>query len=480
MSFCKLSSEFVINSSTNIDNVFINEYLPSAPDSCVKVFLYGLYKCGHATSGDNSIESFAKVLNLSAEDIESAFLYWQEQGLVQIISTDPIEVRYLPIKASLNKVKKFDEAKYASFNLELQEIIENRMITPTEYQEYYSLMEIFKLEPTALIMIIKYATEIKGKNVGYKYITTIAKNWAYEGVKTAAEVEEKLLEFESNSGHILEILKILGVHRPASFEERQMFIKWTKEFDFLLDDILLVAKTLNKKGGMSALDAKLAKYYELKLLSYTEIKSYESEKDNMYSLAKDITKNIGVYYENLTQIVETYIADWLKKGYSNETLLNIAEYCFKHSIRTLEGMNNVVLKFYKLGLVNLESIEQYIAELIDTDNQIKQVLNACGLLRNVNSWDRDYYKTWTANWNFNLDIVMYACELAVGKSNPVQYVNKILSSWHEKGITTLEKAKEESVSLTATTIATTKKMRSRNYSNEELNALFDNLDEVDI
>ena len=73
MNFCKFSNQFVIDSATNIDNSFFNDYLPFAPDACVKVFLYGLYKCSHATSSDNSLESFSKVLNLSVEDIESSF-----------------------------------------------------------------------------------------------------------------------------------------------------------------------------------------------------------------------------------------------------------------------------------------------------------------------------------------------------------------------------------------------------------------------
>ena len=85
MSFCKLSSESLLNNHTSIDNVFLNEYLPYASDACVKVYLYGLYKCSHSSSADNSIEHFSKVLNMEEADVESAFYYWQDKGLVQIL-----------------------------------------------------------------------------------------------------------------------------------------------------------------------------------------------------------------------------------------------------------------------------------------------------------------------------------------------------------------------------------------------------------
>ena len=111
MAFCKFSSEYVINKETQVDNLFINEFLPYAPAECVKVYLYGLYKCSNSSAYDNTIENFSKVLNLSPEEIEDAFLYWQEQGLVQVLNTCPIEIRFMPLKNVINNTKKY---KYSS------------------------------------------------------------------------------------------------------------------------------------------------------------------------------------------------------------------------------------------------------------------------------------------------------------------------------------------------------------------------------
>lgn len=476
MAFCKFSTESSLESSTLVDNKFISSYLPYAPDICVKVYLYGLYLC----MGDrfnNDIDNFAKTLNMSVEDVENCFLYWQEQGLVLVLNSSPIEVRYLPVKDKKFD-KKFSKTKYATFNKQMQEIIDGRMITPTEYAEYYTLLESFHIEPDALVMIAKYCTNLKGNNVGYAYILTIAKNWAYEGIKTTKDVEEKLKIHEAITSEVGDILKLLGSKKQPDFMDKQMYLKWTKNLGFTLEVINFVASSFKKKGTIDKLNSKLEKYYELKLLSIEEINTYELNKQALLSTAKNITKNIGVYYDNLENVIETYIVKWQNMGFGSEELNLISNFCFKNNIRSLEAMNDVVEKFYSRGLTNVESINEYFNDILDTDKIIKTLLKLVGLSRNVTSWDRDFYRTWTYTWNFSNDIIEYACSLSVGKSYPFSYVNKLLSDWFKLGIDTLEKAKAQKINISEPQKVQNTDFEHRTYSNEQINALFDNLNEV--
>ena len=101
-----MENEVVSKNFITLDNVFISEFMPSASENCVKVYLYGLYLC--STSRENNLDSFSKVMNLTQEDIISIYYYWQEVGLVQVINIDPIQVKYLPIKNAVNKIKKWN------------------------------------------------------------------------------------------------------------------------------------------------------------------------------------------------------------------------------------------------------------------------------------------------------------------------------------------------------------------------------------
>ncbi len=482
MAFCKFSSEYVINKETQVDNLFINEFLPYAPAECVKVYLYGLYKCSNSSAYDNTIENFSKVLNLSPEEIEDAFLYWQEQGLVQVLNTCPIEIRFMPLKNVINNTKKYKPEEFENFNRQVQEILEGRQITPTEYDEYYYLLKTLHFQPEALLMIIKFCSQIKGVNVGYKYIITVAKNWANEGILTTSSVEERLLYYEQAGSDIDKLLKICGAKRLASIEERELFIKWTKELGFDYRAIEFVAKLLkSSKVNFEKLDSKLLKYYEMKKLSIKEIEEYEIQKSEMYNLAKEINKKMGLYYENLETIVDSYISNWLNLGHNADSLLALADYCFKNSIRTLEGLNNTILKLYKLGIVSIESITEYINELVYVDKEIKDILEKLGISRMVTNQDRTYYKIWTQTWNFDKELIDLATEMSSGKFQPLQYINKLLSNWHTKEIKTVEQAKN----FTPITEKNTEEQKisqnkGRSYKKEELDALFDSLEEVEL
>ncbi len=482
MAFCKYSTEYVASSKTEIDNIFINDYLPFAQGEFVKVYLYGLYKCNDASAFDNTLESFAKHLNMSEEDVLGAFEFWQEQGLVKILSTHPIEVRYIPLKNLLSATKLYKVEKYQVFNTQAQEIFEGkRDISKTEYNEYYDFLERYHMEQEALLMIMKYCVDSKSSGVGYNYILTVARNWANEGIVTAQAVEERLESFENKTADLTTLLNAVGIKRRVTIEERSLMEKWLNDYGFNLDVILSLAKNLKKKSRFSfeKLDILLTKYYEMKLLSMSEINNFENEKTRLYELAKEINKTIGVYYESLDSEVENYILKWINLGFDEDVLKEIAFYCFKNGIRKLEGMDKTVGKFYKLGVLTLDALNQHLNSVFKIDAEIQSILVTFGLSRNVNYIDRENYKTWTENWKMPSDLIGYAVTLAKGKDSPMKYLSRVLSDWHTKGIVTVEEAKK-TTPLENSTPAKKQNFTGRSYTREQMNALFQSIDDIEI
>lgn len=480
MAFCKYSIDMLANNSTEVDNIFINNYLPYADANYVKIYLYGLYKCQDSNSRDNTLENFANELNLPQEEIEKAFYYWQEQGLVQILNVIPFEVRYLPISDVLNNTKKYNAKKYQSFNAQAQEILSGRMITPNEYREYYDIIERLHMEKEALLMIINYCVNIKGNNVGYAYITTIAKDWANQKITTAKQVEERLLEFESLQTGMEYLLKLMGSKRLPNIEERSLYQKWVQQgFD---DEVLTyVAKKMKAKNKASFqyMDNVLEKYYANKLFSVAEIELFEEEKSKATQIARILTKNLGLYYENIEPVVDNYIFNWINLGFSEKMLEEISNYCFKTNVRTLEGMNKVLEKFHKLGILTEKSLAEYFNEVLAVDKQIKDILEKIGLSRNVNQFDRDKYRIWKDVWKLPDAVIDYACTLSTGKEQPMQYLSSILSTFHDKNIKTIEEAKN-SFNILSKTENKSNFSTGRSYSKEEMNALFQSIDEIEI
>lgn len=483
MAFCKYSTEYVASSKTEVDNIFINDYLPYAQAEFVKVYLYGLYKCNDASSFDNTLENFAKHLNMSEDDVIGAFEYWQEQGLVQVINTRPIEVRFIPLKNVLNSTKLYKVDKYQSFNRAAQEIFEGRReISKTEYSEYYDFLERFHMEQEALLMIMRYCVESKESAVGYNYILTVARNWANEGIVTCASVEERLASFENKSPELKELFAAMGIKRNPYVEERSLMEKWLNNYGFNLDVIIHVAKVNKKKNrfNLERLDATLTKYFEMKLMSVMEIENFENEKTRLYQLAVEINKTLGVYYEALDSEVENYILVWINLGFDEKVLTEIAYYCFKHNIRNLEGMNKTVNKFYKLGILTNEALNEYLSGIIKEDEEIKAILQKLGIIREVTYLDRENYKTWRENWNLPTELINHGVDIAKGKEGAMKYLSRVLSDWHAKGITTIDEAKKTTPLSVLTQQQPKQNFTGRSYTREQMNALFQSIDDIEI
>lgn len=205
----------------------------------------------------------------------------------------------------------------------------------------------------------------------------------------------------------------------------------------------------------------------------------------MFDLAKAINKSIGVYYQSVDSIIDEYVSKWLNKGYDDETLLAIAKYCFKSGIRTLNGMASVIDKLYKNGVTTLVSLDEYLQVIAIKDDLIREILNACGIDRKVTSNDRQLYKTWTEKWAMPQNVIAFAAEKSAGTNAPMAYINRVLSDYKQHGIITLEQARDyktvqaQSAATTVKANVNGKSIEKRQYTDDEISALFTALDEED-
>ncbi len=480
MSFCKPSSELILKNETTIDNAFIVDFLPNLNPIACKVYLYGLYLCQNGI--DNTIEQFERIFNIDKEDVISIFKSLEELKLVECLELTPMEVRFLPVKNSSLHLKKFNKDKFKKFNETIQAIISKRMIDIKEFENYYYLIEFKNMEQEALIKIIEYCVYKKGADIGASYILKIARDWAYEGLITADQVENRINELEKHNDDLKLILASLGVKRAATMEEYQMFLDWTINLEFGLDTLVHLAKvTKKKKGNFLKLNALTNKCYELKKFSVKEIDEYFEKEEEYYSIAKDVCKNLGIRYDNLSIVVETYVSPWLELGFDSESLKTVANYCFKCFIKTLEGMNQKIMQFYKLGLLTTIAINEHLEDLTAFDSKIQDILEAFGLNRSVNKFDRSFYNTWINEWNISNEVLNYAVDISKTKIQPMQFLNRVLSIYHNKGINSVEAAKAEKLDFETTYQKTNSKaIKSKSYSKEEIESLFDNVNEVEL
>ena len=69
--------------TTDVENIFINEYMPTAPGDFVKIYLYGLLYSQN--DAEMSFEQMSRQLGVSRSRIEDAWLYWEKMGVIERI-----------------------------------------------------------------------------------------------------------------------------------------------------------------------------------------------------------------------------------------------------------------------------------------------------------------------------------------------------------------------------------------------------------
>ena len=428
------------------------------------------------------LETFSSSLGVTTSEIVSAYEYWQELDLVRILSRDPFEIQYLPIKNVTRATRKFSVGKYDDFNRQLQDIFPNRQITPNEFDEYYALLEGFtltdgrRIEPNALLAIVKYCVNLRGDKINYKYIIPVARNWANDGIITLDSIENHIASLSQSSQNMREVLTALGIRRTAGVSDHQLYHKWTHDLGFEPSTILEIAH-YHRGKTIELFDSILHTYYSNHLFTLSDVTNFEQNKDNLYKLAKLINKNIGVYYESLENEINTYITPWLNLGFTPDSLNTISKYCFQHNYRTLNQLAEFIDKLHHLGIINTQAFEQYIFNMSKIDNTITEILHACGLRRSVNNVDRELYSRWTKVWNMPLDVILYAASLSIDKASPLSYVSKILANWHTANIHTLESARKHSNNSTSDSAT---RLNQRDYSQNDWDNLFDNIQQIEI
>jgi len=426
------SKEFSSSTVTNVENAFINEYLPVSNGNAVKVYLYGLFLCQHPER-DETLLSVAETLDMDEKEVLDCFRYWEEFGLLEIISEEPFSVRYVPVRSTYGaKARKIKADKYTEFTKALQALLPSRMISTNEYSEYFVIMETFGIKPEAMLLIVKYCIDLKGEDIGYRYISKVAKDFGARGLTTTQKIEKELSAYTLRTGNIQKIFQALSIKRQPELEDSELVKIWTQELEFEIENIIFAAGKL-KKSSMSKLDAFIKELYAVKCFSKNEIEEYANKKQAVYDLAIKINKSLGIYVEVLDTEIENYVLKWISYGFDSDTLRLIASNCFLTGKKELSDMDNAVSYLYTRGFVSLTSVNDFYEGLKKVDEFICKILLVAGVNRRPNSWDRENVTLWK-NWNFSEDMILEAAKLSAGKSSPLGYMTGILSNWKNNNV----------------------------------------------
>lgn len=312
---------------TPVENIFINHYMPGAPGDYVKVYLLGL-KCSYSLQNSYlSDEIIAKTINISVEEVQKAWQYWQEQGIINVIHTEEnkdkviefidIREKILNIKGNEAKPAKnsVDRIIMARQNSKVREMfdyirkISGRELSQNEIFTYLDWIEDYGFPPEVVVMIIEDCYSRNKKDL--PYLKQVARNWFDAGIDSQEKAIEYANRHKEKWQKYSKVLNFLRIGRQPTAVEEEMLHKWFYEYAFSDEAVLkaceLTVKTL--KPSFSYIDKVLTEWHDKNIKTIDEIEAYLSK--NSSTSSKDDSKTAKRTFNNFKG--RTYDAELLEQ-----------------------------------------------------------------------------------------------------------------------------------------------------------------------
>lgn len=353
----RFSPEAARREMTPVDNLFFLEYMPDADGMFVKVYLYGLMQCYHPSLSDADV---GEALGLTDAQIRCAFVYWQAKGLVRIRGDEPLTVEYLLTEQPA--VTTATPVKYRRFMESLGALLSPRSLDMRETKAMYDCIELYGLEEGAVLALVAYCMELRGKRVSTNYILTVAQEWSEQGVKTQEAAEQYVADYRMQKHGAAEVLRRWNKRRPPTVDEMAMYDRWTNELGFDAETVLAVCARMTDVASptFAILDDRLSELKDRKVTDVAQM----ALADEKNALDREFARLVYARLGKIGAPDKTTVAQLRmfreEKNISREAILLAADEC--------AGAER------PLGLLK-KLLSDWAGEHIETEEQAKAALN---------------------------------------------------------------------------------------------------------
>lgn len=289
---------------TSVENMFINEYMATAPGDFVKVYLIARM---YADAGlDVTNDDIAKSLGIDIEDVLKAWTYWDRKGVIRKVMTEganklEYDVEFTSLREQLYGSKAVKVSREQSFQESMADTAIQDMLAQieqmtgtvmngTEVTEIVSWLTDYNISPEVVVCGYKYSLDRKKKNI--KYVEAVIRGWVEEGLLTVEDITKKIGENDKKNFLYKRVFKALGFNRNSTEEERRIMDTWFEDMDFSIEKVL---EACRKTSGISSPNIN---YVNKVLTSW-----YEEQSGNLKGGKRtDVTTGeVSKYYEMLRE-----------------------------------------------------------------------------------------------------------------------------------------------------------------------------------
>ena len=238
------------HNATMVSNIFIDQYMPEASGSFVKVYLY-LLRCLSDSTKSFSLSTAVNDLNETEKNILRALSYWEQNHVLSlsmennvltsitllelkeeqeeppqpvitpIPPSEPEDIYKTPVYTEEQMTKLLD-SKEIALTLNVVEVYLERLLNPQDINLIVYLYDKLHFSSDLILHLYEYCIGRNKKDL--RYIEKVATSWHEEGIDTIEKAQEYSFLFDSCFNAVN---KVFSLGRMPMGPERDFIKKWS-------------------------------------------------------------------------------------------------------------------------------------------------------------------------------------------------------------------------------------------------------------
>lgn len=429
MGFLRFADDAAMYDSTPLDNMFIIENLPSAPEAFLKVYIYARMLCMHPEMG--GMDELCRALKLDRDMIDNAFAYWERAGFMRRVADNPPEYVFMPTRGGAMTEMDRDYYMYRDFNGELQALFPaGRLMHPAQYAMANEWLNVFEFTQDAVIALIKHIIESsRSKNPDpasiFKKAEKKVKILANMGATTLEKVEEELRRDENVDKLAKEVLFQFGQYREPTAPEKRLAEKWLNEWQLTPEQII------------SSIDATV-KATNPSFAYLNTVISNRRSGSGAYEKMQAVFQTMGVRHQPAPEHVRWY-EELTGEGFEHDTIMLAARQLSKRANPNFGSLTFMINKWRERGLNEYKKAEEFVTRSEALLDEFTAILLSAEIEKRPTEDDLTAYAQWKQV--MPLEVIQFAAETCKGRSYPISGMKTLIERFIVHNVTTVEAAK---------------------------------------
>lgn len=334
MAFYKQTTDLDLG-ETSIENIFLNDFLPMADGTSVKVYLLAFKFSHDVTEKPITNDTLAKHLNIPLSDVYRSWDFWEKKGIIKKIENEAdYDIEFLSLrqliakglysqskevksqtKSNINRLEANKNPEIRKMFYEIDQVM-RRQLVPNERNVVLEWIYTDNIQIDIVIAAFKFCVENKGvKHINY--ITSVIRGWRDQGLVTLTLLEEHFEKTQGNYKFYKQIYRLMGyANKLPSAGDKEIMDIWLNDFNLQIEFLTKVLTETSKKTSninMNYMHKVVETLVKAKIIT---IEAYESslvKKETSNKEGKSYTKKKNNQFHNFEQRTNKYTNEELEK-----------------------------------------------------------------------------------------------------------------------------------------------------------------------